>query len=260
MDKLNDKFLAQLPPIIVIPMKEYLDERHPSAKLLRLCNAAEMITRFVLLVAVGVLQRDPERFANAVSKIKDKIDRPTFGSLAEMLRTFTGKKTLAEKTHPIVVDLRELRKPLGVLLDGEKDTIGLIAVRNLVVHSGALQSKQCAQILSDWERRFEKFVERLCFLGAYDLCLLRGEVLHRFRGVSQEPQPLQDQRGLDDEAIRSHKGHMLLVGSGDPINLWPFLDYDRARMRWLGIDERARDESPLIFARADRSRAVLTYA
>ena len=45
--------VAGLPSVLAIPLSEYFGETHPVMRLHRLCDAAEIVTRFLTIVALG---------------------------------------------------------------------------------------------------------------------------------------------------------------------------------------------------------------
>src|SRR5262249_3791005 len=80
--------LRRLPGVLAIPLREYGAETSPVLKLHRLCDAAELHTRFCTIAALGewrVLRGDEPLPDDLLRELQPRIERPTFGKWKGML-------------------------------------------------------------------------------------------------------------------------------------------------------------------------------
>ncbi|MBM3499487.1 MAG: hypothetical protein FJX74_12545, partial [Armatimonadetes bacterium] len=101
--------VEQLPSVLAIPLSEYLAESHPVMRLHRLCDAAEILVRFLAVVALGEVRRAlgaeplPDQLLKA---LQPSIERPTFGQWRDMLAALT--EALAGRPDLVVPELPPL--------------------------------------------------------------------------------------------------------------------------------------------------------
>src|SRR4051812_12599472 len=74
--------LDRLPSVIAFPPSAHAPEPHPVLRLHRLCDAAELVTRFATLVVLGELRTqlgDAPLPPDVLTELQSRIERPTFG-------------------------------------------------------------------------------------------------------------------------------------------------------------------------------------
>src|SRR5436190_16851569 len=146
-DNLVLSLASILPFLIALIFKEYFQEENLFVKLLRLIDAAELLTRFFSFVALADLTQRSGAFPKGVSRVlSNTIEHPTFGAWKEILAR--GCSELCPKRkgrgHCFVAELppyvQDLLLPyLGV---GQGDpTKEIIALRNLLAHGGRLSER-----------------------------------------------------------------------------------------------------------------------
>ena len=70
------------PPAIAIVLHEYSKEKNPYIKLHRLCDSAELITRFFAIISISDLYSRELNFPESLKKLfVDTLERPTFPCL-----------------------------------------------------------------------------------------------------------------------------------------------------------------------------------
>ncbi len=185
--------VESLPTPLAFSLVEFLTERHPYIALHRLCDTAEIITRFFTIVVLSDLLRqchgefpEPVRIA-----LTEKIERPTFGAWKELLRIaceYLPKRK--GRRHCFVKELPEyVRKHwLPALGSGRAPhEEALISLRNFIVHSARLSHDEAERLLGAHRERFLHLVHGLSFLADYPLvaCTKEGN-LFWLRGVPAE--------------------------------------------------------------------------
>lgn len=127
--------VAQLPTPIAFALTEFFTEPQPYIALHRLCDAAEIITRFFTIIALSDLLRRLGHFPLPVQiALTEKIERPTFGAWKDLLQTACENLPKKEgKTRCFVDELPEFvqNRWLPALGSGSDDPQkAIIALRN----------------------------------------------------------------------------------------------------------------------------------
>jgi hypothetical protein len=247
--------------VLAIPLHEYAAEAHPVMRLHRLCDAAEILTRFLTIEALGELRTRlgsaplPEEVLRV---LQPQIERPTFGQWRAMLAALVEH---LERGDPLVLpELPDFVQqqwlpclPGGTALPEEC----LISLRNLLVHGGAMTRARAAELLDVWQPRLEALLPRLEFLAGSDVCHHAGGVARRLVGPSArgEEVPLPADLRL---ALAPLDNHVVVLRAGRWLDLWPLCHYGRATALTLRGPRPASADSPLVYIRADADR--LLYA
>src|SRR5947199_8598627 len=74
--------IERLPSVLAIPLHDYYVEAHPVMRLHRLFDTAEILTRFLAIIALGELRRkldDKPIPETLLSRLQPNIERPDFG-------------------------------------------------------------------------------------------------------------------------------------------------------------------------------------
>jgi WD40 repeat protein len=253
--------LARLPSVLAIPLHEYAAEAHSVMRLHRLCDAAEILTRFLTIVALAELRG---RLGGAplpgevLQVLQPQIERPTFGQWRNMLAALVQH---VERGDPLVVPelpnfVQEHWLPLlpgGTALPEQC----LVSLRNLLVHGGAMTRARAAEFLDSWQPRLEALLPRLEFLAGSDVCHHAGGVARRLAGpgAGGEEVPLPADLRL---ALAPLDDHVVLLRAGRWLDLWPLCHYGRATAMTLRGPRPASADGPLIYIRAEAER--LLYA
>src|SRR5262245_50081271 len=123
---------AGLPHPLAVVLREYLEERHPVLRLHRLCDAAEMLVRFLATSALGeIVAAKGDDLPDAVrGALLEHLERPTLGQWIAILRAACralppGPDALAPEIRPLAEQLLEV---MGV--DGEPVERSVVALRN----------------------------------------------------------------------------------------------------------------------------------
>jgi len=104
---------ARQPSVIAIPLAEYFRETHPVMRLHRLCDAVEVLTKFLTVAALGELKRQlqGQPLPEALLKVlQPQIERPTFGQWLAMLLALT--EAVAGEEPRLMSECPLCKKPL----------------------------------------------------------------------------------------------------------------------------------------------------
>lgn len=252
---------SRLPSVLALPLRDYYSETHLVMQLHRLCDAAEILTRFLTIVAIGELRarlRDqplPDELLNELEPIK----RPTFGQWRSMLEAVTSKlrsgELLLVHQLPIFV-FQELLPGLKGGADAP-DENGLIGLRNDLAHGGAMTQMEAQRLLGIWNPWMTKLVSNMSFLDQACVCFIRAGMARRLVGsaVEGEAHELSDEQ---HHLLQGLNGHVVILRDNRLLDLWPLCDYGRATTTSVQGRREATNESPMIYFRADPDR--LKYA
>jgi len=149
--------LEKLPSGLALPWWEFRREAHAVMRLHRLCDTAEILTRFLTIVALGEL-----RAANAgsllpevLNAVSSQIERPTFGQWRDMLRALVARLPDA----PVFSELAGfVQKELLSRMDshgaeGEEAARhkNIVVMHNAAVHGGPMSEQSARKYLNTWE-------------------------------------------------------------------------------------------------------------
>jgi WD40 repeat protein len=245
--------LTELPSVLAIPLRDYAAETHPVMRLYRLCDAAEIVTRFCAITAVGELRHwlgDKPLPDELLNVLHPQIERPTFGQWCNMLDALS--RALARSGPLVLPQARDWvdQRWLPTLPD-------LIKLRNALVHGGGMTRSLAYEYLQEWEPWLHRRIEQLGFLTDVELCFLTRGAALRLRGPSTVPEEI-DLDGDFREAVHPLDGHVVLLHQRQWLDLWPLCEYGRAATVSLQGRREAAADSPLVYFRAERDR--LLYA
>jgi hypothetical protein len=241
--------LTRLPSMVAIPVQEYLLETHAAMRLLRLCEAAELVTKFLAIAALAELRRHDSRGALPPSVVDallhHQIERPTFGQWANILKTLSDAlpavETLVLPELPEIANDRLLPALLG---QGR-----LVYRRNLFVHGGGMSSAAAQGWLPTWEPWLRQLVVELRFLSEAEVYAASSGALVQLVGPS--PEGTASARPLPAGCVCPAE-HVVLVRGDRFLEIWPLCLYGRGRTTEGSKALReARSASPHVFARAD---------
>ncbi|HJT77787.1 MAG TPA: ATP-binding protein, partial [Gemmataceae bacterium] len=251
----------RLPSVLAIPLRQYATETHPVQRLHRLCDAAEVLTRFLTIVALGELRArlgDAPLPEDVLQALRPRIERPTFGQWRDMLEALVRH---LQRGEPLVVpELPEFVQQhwLPRLRGGDAlPEESLVSLRNLLVHGGAMTRAAAAEYLEVWEPSLAELQERLAFLTDGDVCHHVGGVARRLVGTDAAAQEVPVSADLR-LALAPLDDHVVLLRGGRWLDLWPLCHYGRAAAPTLKGPRLASADSPLVYIRSDADR--LLYA
>jgi hypothetical protein len=275
-----DGRLRSLPSLVAIPLRDYLHEQNPILRLHRLCDAVEILTRFLTIVALGEVRRTigagplPDQLLQALQR---NIERPTLGRWRDMLLALVSE--LRRRKDLVLPELRdfaerELKPALASTVEVEQDagkerrdadsTESFLAMRNDLAHGLAMTEVAARTLLDHWGPWIDGLLAKLAFLEAFDVCAITGGVATRLVGPSIARGSRVAALELAGGRLEQLDGHVVILerelGASQPrrfLDLWPLCEYGRAvaqdgDRRSMGV------ESPMLFFRYDYDR--LLYA
>jgi hypothetical protein len=181
-----EPLVPNLPHPLAVVLQDYLRETNDYFKLHRLCDAAEMLTRFLATVALAEIYEvfDSKKLPEALrTTIRDGIERPTFGVWAAIL---DAAMAALPGSSLLIPELQPLGRRVLTLLGTDKDPISeaIISLRNEIAHSRIgleevreLLAAHTSKFDALWKDELAAFLSELELLGITEggLCmLLRG--------------------------------------------------------------------------------------
>jgi tetratricopeptide (TPR) repeat protein len=154
-----------LPAPVALPLREYVEETHPVARLWAACDAVEMVLRLVVIAEVAGQSPAGELSDPLKKQMADLIEMPTLGGWFVM-----AQHLAADAASPV----REgITGPLRDLLYGP-DKPGtpessFLRLRNRLAHGGGLMREEANRLLKLWQPRFEDSIAALEFLQGWEL-------------------------------------------------------------------------------------------
>ncbi len=249
--------IDDLPSIVAIPWNEYLAEPLPVLRLHRMCDAVEVLVRFLTTTALSEVRRtlgEEPLPSSLLKEIHPRIERPTFGQWRGLLEALTRHTRNADdlvlpEQPGFVAEVLLPLLPGGSVL--EEDCI--VKLRNLLAHGGAMQAREARRYLDVWEGRVAELGQGLGFLSDALVGRVAGDRVHSLSARSLDvrllPRSAHD-RGLD--------GHVVLARASGVLDLWPLCDHGRATAPSIEGRRQASSEGPLVYFRSEADR--LLYA
>lgn len=263
--------LDQIPHPLALLLQEYDEEEHPYIKLHRLCDAAEMLTRFLTSVALAELASGTRTSAGWPDTLRQVIDagieRPTFGQWVGMLRE--ARACLPPADRLLVPTLPGLTDALLTLIGAQQDAPqdAILPLRNALAHDARWSRQRSEEALErhGHRQRFEAL-----WRSEAAACLIELELLGvgddgrcwLLRGV---PPRLGEFPPVDSQRLHSppQPGAIILArrDAAGWLNLTPLQTFGPVRRRQgdrLGLAAREATEAvPQVYTR--RPGRLLEY-
>jgi WD40 repeat protein len=269
--------LQRWPHVLALPLAEYARATNPYLKLHRLTDAAETLTRFCTVVALGdLLDRNPQQgFPETVrNELQGKLDRPTFGAWRELLKVAVeALPPVGGRRHGVLAELSGfVRERLLPLLGsgGTRPEEGIIALRNVLAHSGRLTEADEGRFLEQHLPRFEQLLEGATFFAELQVIGSpepdRAFLLHGVPAAGQSFPPFDPAR-LPEGTEPPRPERLLLLADDRVLDLFPLHAYadvfhytDRGREETrAGGKDRATDPRAFFERVPEASPAALLY-
>ncbi|MEZ8220400.1 NACHT domain-containing protein, partial [Candidatus Fervidibacteria bacterium JGI MDM2 JNZ-1-D12] len=238
--------IGELPTPIAFVLYEFFAESHPYITLHRLCDAAEIITRFFTIIALSDLLRQHGQFPEPVQDaLTEKIERPTFGAWKELLQIACQnlKGCFVDELPEFVKE--QWLPALGGGSDNPEKAI--IALRNFIVHSARLPQHQAQELLDAHREKFENLVKGLSFLTNYHLVACtkeEGLILLKGLPVSEGFHEFKEPVNFETEPERVY----LLKGT-EGLDLFPLHAFTEILQLKEGTEERLEEVAPQVYFR-----------
>ena len=246
--------VQRLPSMIAIPFQEYLSESNAVFRLYRLCDAGEVLARFLTIVALSELRRQlgenpfPDKLLRVLNT---RIKRPTFGQWRDMLLDLTEAVDW-EKALLRLPFQQFVTKCLAPTLRGKE---GLVEFRNNLIHAGPPAQAWAEQKLERWEPRLSGLIQHLSFLEPSRVVFFSQGTAWQLVGptlkgekITLSPALARELQGLPDRVV--------LVKDKAWLDLWPLCDYGRAMVSSPEGSRQAAHASPLVYFRAEPARCL----
>jgi tetratricopeptide (TPR) repeat protein len=254
-DPALDAFCQAWPAPIAVPLREYVVEIHPVAKLWAACDTVEMLLRLLVIARVAERAREDSLPEPLRRRLAEVIETPTLGAwflMAQALAEKDDKEPLLAKADAFIdIPLRDLL--YGPSKPGTPET-SFLRLRNRMAHGGGLTQKEAARLMGLWQEKFQQTLHAAAFLKDWEL-LGRDEagIWRRLRGPDGREESAQPpQLGGDQEAdaVWLRKNDRALL-------LWPLLLFGKPASeaengRRVGPEDKAQ-----VYSRRDSVR--LTY-
>ena len=185
--------LETLPTFIALPLAEYLREAHPVLKLHRLCDAAELITRWFTIIALAELRRDDGEWPKELLRhLQQQIERPTFGQWRNMLSTLLGAlpNTGLVASGWISWAKTSFLPALNVTLTHNVNNI--IDLRNRLAHGGAIRIAWAEEMLLVYSSWIDKLIDTLITLPTIDVLAVAEQFETPLHGLQVPTCPIHN--------------------------------------------------------------------
>lgn len=262
-------FINTLPTPAAIPLADYWKENNTYIKLHRLCDAAEVITRFLAIILLSDIKRQMGDFPVELKlTLCENLSRPTFGQWAGMVR----KAGEVIKKNGLTNFVDQLNDFLYIswepLLTGEQPSKqGIIDLRNSIVHSGRITNQEAAKLLDMHQPAFEAAAEKMRFFADYFLVATRKEMgPFTLRGYLPDSinQPLDHH--LYTPMLKQLKNcteqvHLIKVsGEDEGLNLFPLHSYNKIMVLSPDRDYKEPDKhAPLLYFRYNQRQGRFEF-
>ena len=246
-------FCETWPSPVALPLKEYLQESHPTVRLWAACDTVELMLRLLVIGYAGSWVRGgglPEKLSRKLSGV---IEAPTLGAwfvMAQALSEQAGKNPGFEAAAEFIrVPLRDLL--YGAQKPGTPET-SFISLRNRLAHGGGLMQAESARLLGLWQERVRNTLIAAAFLNDWELLgrddtqswrRLRGATAG---GMQASPPALEGER--DSIWLRIGEKSFLL---------WPMALFGKPGSDTLSGRRLGGEVSPQIYSR--REGVCLAY-
>ena len=244
----------RLPSVIAIPLEEYLRETHQVLRLHRLCDAMEVLSKFLTVVALGEVRRQfqgqplPD---DLLKVLQPQIERPTFGQwlamLLALIDSVVWEKAVLGPAFPRFVK--------NHLEPGFWGPQGLVKFRNDLFHGGGIPQAWAREQLTGWDPWLADLLPHLGFLAEAQVCYVSQGKALRLVGPALAGEEMALSPHLARE-LQELNEHVVLVQEEAWLDLWPLCDYGRATQATLEGLREATSASPLVFFRAERQRCL----
>ena len=243
------------PAPVAIPLKEYLHESHPVARLWAACDTVEMLLRLLVITLVADRNREDLLDDKLRAKLAEVIESPTLGAWFVMAQTLASQKAdspdLRKADEFIVGPLRELL--YGPQKPGTAET-SFIRLRNRLAHGGGLTQRESARLLGVWQEKFEQTLNEAAWLETWVLIGRDegGTWLHlqgHGEGDAIKEPSLKDDP--DNDAVWLQTGDSLLV-------LWPLALFGKPTTEAEGKQRSGSGEHAQIYTRRESVRLAYT--
>jgi lipoprotein NlpI/predicted negative regulator of RcsB-dependent stress response len=277
----SDERLRRLPSLVAIPLRDYLWEAHPVLRLHRLCDAVEILVRFLMIAALGEVRRLsgtgplPARLLRA---FQPNIERPTLGRWRDMLGAAVTE--LADEKDLVLPELPDfvrrelapaLRATITVEREGRKErrdagpTESVLIVRNDLVHGLAMTATAAQTLLNQWAPWLDGLLHKLAFLERVDVCVVTDHAVTRLVGASVARGSEIAAHNIPPDRLQQLQRHVIVwerqqaaAPEARFLDLWPLCNYGHGEVQDLERARQPRAESPLMYFRYEQDR--LLYA
>ena len=243
--------LIGLPSVLYIPLRNHFEEQHQVMRLHRMCDAVEIVVRFlviILLAEIRKLHNENNLPVSLTTFLKDRIEHPTFGQwkdvLVELLRVIKPESCLLKGVSPFCE-----KTLLPDFFAPASDEIGnIIVLRNRIVHSGAVSTSYASSMNDRWQERIVGLVEGVSFLSCGSLCHMTKDGIFDLSGDGSGSNV--EIEG-DKTELSSMQDHVLYSFENFYLDLWPICDFRRT-------GRNTQLQHPLMYYRAESNRVLYT--
>ena len=246
-------FCETWPSPVALPLKEYLQESHPTVRLWAACDTVELMLRLLVIGYAGSWVRGgglPEKLSRKLSGV---IEAPTLGAwfvMAQALSEQAGKNPGFEAAAEFIrVPLRDLL--YGAQKPGTPET-SFISLRNRLAHGGGLMQAESARLLGLWQERVCNTLIAAAFLNDWEL-LGRDDTQswRRLRGATAGGMQ------ASPPALEGERDSVWLRIGEESFLLWPMALFGKPGSDTLSGRRLGGEVSPQIYSR--REGVCLAY-
>ncbi len=239
--------LAQLPTVIALPLRDYLDESHPVLKLWYACDSVELLLRLVVMLAVAERTRRGPLDAALRRRLHDcGLEQPSLGAWRALADALVPPAPDADALLPELPAL--LQDTLLPLLDGpagsaRTETTSFSALRNRLAHGGGIRRALAERLAAGWDAPFLNAMRCTAWLATVDLVVRDGRGGYGvLRGPTPQAQPYTPADPASLARAFAAGDAVALVRGAVALLLWPLALYGVPR----GADPDAPPATELV--------------
>lgn len=254
------ELLPNLPSVIALPLREYIDESRPFIKLWIACDTMELLLRLAVIVGLADIHRNGKLPKELVATIGKQIQRPTLREWWRMARTVA--QTLQDDGFLPGVYVY-LNNVLGPFLEGppgldNDERQSFIELRNRLAHGGGMRKILAEKLLSVWSTRFEHVIRRAHWLGKLKLVVKSNDGFGVLQGPKVDHSPFAP---ADAEALQKvfRRSADVVVVRGDySASLSPLKQYGFPQVSGDAGPMQFKTATPLVYNRKGEVRLQFT--
>ena len=221
-----------LPIFVAYPLKEYVEESHPTVKLWAACDTIEMLLRLSVIIAAADREHRGCLNEKVLANIWGKIEMPTLGAWRKMAvdllqHSEDENSSIVEEFRRYVVD--ELNPFLLGKSKIPTPETSFLKLRNRLAHGGGLTKVEAGSLLDRWGRLFEKIMQKFADLPSYQIVgCNKNKQFVSLIGINHDVIEI-NQEILSGYGSGNANG-VWLVGENQSLLIWPMVQFDYPTM------------------------------
>ncbi|MCP4106055.1 MAG: protein kinase [Desulfobacteraceae bacterium] len=252
--------LNGMPSFLAIPADEYLKENNPVIKLHRMCDAVDILARFLAICGIAEIRGSSEHGelpSELLEILQPDIENPCPGKWLELIEKIAN---IAGKTDfPVLKELPGFVKNSLVPFSEVQSSKPEHSVLRLCTDftNSAVTHASANAFLEIYKSRFSDLWSQAAFLSDLKV-FYNGDPIS---GLITGPSPILKLYKPDPDIadkLDTYKGRVIIIRAGEILDLWPMCDYERAESHSPVIQRKAKGKSPMIYNRSELGQILFS--